>query len=372
MSNIQKRYQVFVSSTYEDLKEERMEVLHALLELDCIPCGMEYFPASSESQWKYITQLIDNCDYYMVIVGNRYGSEAEDGKSYTQKEFEYAVEKGIPVIGFLHNDPTSISVKKSETDAVKLEKLKEFRKAIQKRLCKYWKNSSDLGGVVSRSLMQEIKHNPQIGWVRANELEKLPTNDEMVIIMKENKELKSKLDKLNAKDNAASSLADGNDEIELIFNYILFSYEKSKLRVFNKDAITVKCTWEDIFMAVASCCQSREYYRDNRLIDRYICGIALKHISNNSNYNLRINIAYPNVGRILQQLQALGLIMKEHFKWVITVKGENRYLKSIAIKQGQVHFNEPPKLPELNANRIVDFDKIKIGDLIIDDDGESF
>jgi hypothetical protein len=49
-----KRYQVFVSSTYEDLKEERNEVLQALLELDCIPCGMEYFPATDDTQWNYI------------------------------------------------------------------------------------------------------------------------------------------------------------------------------------------------------------------------------------------------------------------------------------------------------------------------------
>ena len=32
-----KRYQVFVSSTFEDLQEERKEVMQALLELDCIP-----------------------------------------------------------------------------------------------------------------------------------------------------------------------------------------------------------------------------------------------------------------------------------------------------------------------------------------------
>lgn len=38
-----KRFQVFVSSTYEDLQEERREVMQALLELDCIPAGMELF-----------------------------------------------------------------------------------------------------------------------------------------------------------------------------------------------------------------------------------------------------------------------------------------------------------------------------------------
>ena len=54
-----KRYQVFVSSTYRDLRVERMEVMTALLGLDCIPCGMEYFPAADETQWSFIKRLIN-------------------------------------------------------------------------------------------------------------------------------------------------------------------------------------------------------------------------------------------------------------------------------------------------------------------------
>ena len=38
-----RKHQVFVSSTYEDLQKERQEVMHVLLELDCIPSGMELF-----------------------------------------------------------------------------------------------------------------------------------------------------------------------------------------------------------------------------------------------------------------------------------------------------------------------------------------
>ena len=49
-----KRYQVFVSSTYEDLQEERQQVMQALLELDCIPSGMELFPAANDDQWTLI------------------------------------------------------------------------------------------------------------------------------------------------------------------------------------------------------------------------------------------------------------------------------------------------------------------------------
>lgn len=70
---MEKRYQVFVSSTYEDLQEERREVMQALLELDCIPAGMELFPASSENQWSLIKRVIDDCDYYLLIIAGRYG-----------------------------------------------------------------------------------------------------------------------------------------------------------------------------------------------------------------------------------------------------------------------------------------------------------
>jgi len=42
-----KKYQVFVSSTYKDLKEERMAVTHLLLKMGFIPVGMEQFPASN-------------------------------------------------------------------------------------------------------------------------------------------------------------------------------------------------------------------------------------------------------------------------------------------------------------------------------------
>ena len=73
MITTDKRYQVFVSSTYDDLQDERKEVMQALLELDCIPAGMELFPASSKDQWSLIKRVIDDCDYYILIIGGRYG-----------------------------------------------------------------------------------------------------------------------------------------------------------------------------------------------------------------------------------------------------------------------------------------------------------
>src|SRR6266436_2591748 len=112
----EKRYQVFVSSTYADLREERQEVIQALLELDCIPSGMELFQASDDDQWTLIKRVIDDCDYYLVIIAGRYGS-MKDGVSYTEMEYDYAISQGKPVIAFLHQDPGAIESKFSEKDA---------------------------------------------------------------------------------------------------------------------------------------------------------------------------------------------------------------------------------------------------------------
>lgn len=163
-----KRYQVFVSSTYDDLIEERLEVMKALIELDCIPCGMEYFPAANEDQWTFIKNLIDMCDYYVVIIGGRYGSEDPEGKSYTQKEYEYAISKEIPTIGFIQRDRSSLPETKKETDEEKLKKLEDFISIVRSKLCKDWSNAYELGGVVGRSLIQLIKSNPRNGWIRAD------------------------------------------------------------------------------------------------------------------------------------------------------------------------------------------------------------
>ena len=111
---MEKRYQVFISSTYKDLQEERREVMQALLELDCIPAGMELFPASSEDQWSLIKRVIDDCDYYLLIIAGRYGDVNDKGVSYTEMEFEYALSIEKPIIAFLHKNPDKIESGKTE------------------------------------------------------------------------------------------------------------------------------------------------------------------------------------------------------------------------------------------------------------------
>jgi len=132
----EKKYQVFISSTYADLIEERRKILEVLLMADCIPAGMEAFVATDNEQFEVIKKVIDLCDYYVLIIGKRYGSVNQTtGKSYTEMEYDYAKEKGIPVLVFAIDDSIVLDKQKVEQEPVNIEKLKIFReKAMANRL----------------------------------------------------------------------------------------------------------------------------------------------------------------------------------------------------------------------------------------------
>ena len=101
--------------------------MHALLELDCMPSGMELFPAANESQWNLIQKVIDDCDYYILILGGRYGSIGPDGFSYTEMEYRYALSTKKPIIAFVHREPGKIASEKSEISLEGKKKLIDFR-----------------------------------------------------------------------------------------------------------------------------------------------------------------------------------------------------------------------------------------------------
>ena len=68
-----KVYQIFVSSTFDDLKDERRAVSNSLAKAGHIAAGMELFPATDQQQLEYIQRIIDRSDYYVVVVAGRYG-----------------------------------------------------------------------------------------------------------------------------------------------------------------------------------------------------------------------------------------------------------------------------------------------------------
>lgn len=129
---MEKKYQIFISSTYKDLIEARSKVRDAILSMMHFPVGMEMFNAADEEQWEIIQETIDSSDYYVLILGQRYGSVIESGSdagiSYTEKEFRYAREKKIPVLVFIIDDDVAIKPEFIEKDLSGREMPTECRK----------------------------------------------------------------------------------------------------------------------------------------------------------------------------------------------------------------------------------------------------
>ena len=328
-----KRYQVFVSSTYSDLKEERGKVMQTIIALDCIPAGMEWFPAIDEEQFEFIKKIIDDCDYYVLIVGGRYGSISEDGISYTEKEYDYAVSKNIPVIAFLHNDIKKLAFDKSETNPECRIKLEIFREKVSKgRLVQFWNNADELNGLVAVSLIKTIKMHPSVGWVKAN----MQTNTES---LQEINDLRKRIELLEKEKielqkigcTKVANIANLNESYQISGDmyrtYINQFHDEYEEKV---DSWQITITWAEVIATVAPLFISG--VKDEFVLYLISEGLFRKFYPDSTD---RGEISKECFFTIKVQLLALGIIDEESVKnkiWVLSAKGFQMMMNERAVK----------------------------------------
>lgn len=244
-----KKYQVFVSSTFRDLLEERQDAIRNILDLKHIPAGMELFPATDKDQLEYIKKVIDECDYYLLIMGGRYGSMDEQGISYTEREYDYAVETGKFVIAFAHKNPSSIPYEKSEVDPLARESMDRFRvKVMSGRLVREWSSRQELEALVLKSLVHAFNDVPQVGWIRGDSAASNDLLEQNNHLLLENSSLKSKLSKMTEERPLSfEDLADLDDEFT-----VRYQYTNRRTSTVTYPNISVNLTWRQIFIGVGA------------------------------------------------------------------------------------------------------------------------
>lgn len=172
-----KKLQVFVSSTYLDLIEERQATVEAILDAGHIPAGMELFKAG-KSQMETIKKWINESDVYMLILGGRYGSiEEESGLSYTELEYKYALTKNMPVFSivlsdsFLHTKASMSTTDIFEKDHI--GKYNAFKKIIKSKVIKEVDSISAIKTVIHSELYDILKNEGKhlTGWIKGNSRE---------------------------------------------------------------------------------------------------------------------------------------------------------------------------------------------------------
>ncbi|NOI73999.1 DUF4062 domain-containing protein [Vibrio owensii] len=268
---MEKKYQVFISSTYEDLKAERDQVIKAVLEMGHIPVGMEMFSAADEEQWKLISRQIEASDYYVVIVAHRYGSETSEGISFTEKEYDFASEIGVPTLGFVIDEEADWPASKVDKTQKKIKKLKSFKSKVQSKLVQFWKNKDELHGKASISLIKAMSLNPKTGWIRADEALSPDVTNELTRLSTENSTLRQKLERLERQKTEAT------DEIREVVNILDQNIRSYRIRR------KLERDWD-----------KAEPFSES-LLDIFIW-IAPNLLDENSSIEIANNIAFENIG----------------------------------------------------------------------------
>lgn len=334
---MEKRFQVFVSSTYADLKDERQRVIQALMEMDCIPAGMEIFPAADDEQWEFIKKVIDDCDYYLLIIGGRYGSLSAEGVSYTEKEYDYAVSLGLKVLVFLHQDPEQISLGKSDTDPTLRAKLDNFRtKVSANRLVKFWRNADELPGLVALSLSKTIKAYPAIGWARANNISNNELLNDLNSLRKENAQLREQIQTHGSAEPLETlNLASLEEHFDLTVKWTEYNPRGADYKMQE----SIKRSWGQIFSLIAPNLQ--EHPSDGSV--RYNLGtLLLKEIHPGKDRTATVEQTEFETVRI--QLLALDLISVRYSNtvqggtalfWSLTDRGLQKMIEMRTLKSAK-------------------------------------
>jgi hypothetical protein len=364
MSVDQRRFEVFVSSTYSDLREARQRVTMTLLECDAFPTGMEIFPAADDDAWTLIKQVIDQCDYYLLIIAGKYGSvDEKTGLSYTEMEYDYAVKAAKPVMAFLYRNLGELKSDHTESSEAAQKKLAAFRDKVKKaKHVKFWESPEELAGQVSLAYNKFARQYPATGWARADQIASAESLRELVSAKSRIEQLEAEVVSLRASAPAgAEDLAQGNDEHYISFRcsakYKNVSGRMSSVHTWANG----RPTWDELFAATApqllqeaeedALKEAIEKFLYNRFLDE-IAAAAIKKAKAEG-----VKLAYKDLfageaeldaeqfGTILVQLKALGLIRRSDRKrsikdtgiyWALTPYGEARTTQLVAIKKAAV------------------------------------
>lgn len=345
-----KRYQVFISSTFTDLKYERQAALKAVLELDHMPAGMELFPAADDAAWQLIKDVIDASDYYVLIVGGRYGSLDEQGLGYTEKEYDYATLTAKPVIPLLHQNPDNLPRDKTETDQAAWAKLQAFRTKVEKRhTCVYWSSADDLKAKLIVGVTATLKRRPAIGWIRADQVPSGATLSDVLTLRKRIEELEGELEsERRSPPPGTEDLRQGDDVFEVSLTFVArphgSTYPHSTDTRYNA---TIEPSWNEIFAAVAPKLINEASDQGLRTsLEEYFTQRAQSEFGDDDNLKEKIlrgfDFRSADFDTCIVQLRALGLLTESRRKrsvhdtrtyWALTPFGDGQMVRLRALRK---------------------------------------
>jgi hypothetical protein len=333
----ERKYQVFVSSTFTDLHEARQELMVALLEQGLIPTGMELHPGEGNKRWSVIQRIINECDYYLILLGGRYGTLSPIGLSHVHREFVHATTKRKPAIALLHDQPDQLPEDQRETQSSGQAKFRDFRQLLQDQAsCYYWSSPADLEGVIKRAVPEFIAQNPVPGWVPAGQVTDLGARREVQELQQRVDELEQEKEDLAAGASSARQAWAGDDD-PVTLEYSCNAYVKGNCKAVPAESTL---TWRQVFAAVApQMLQPASETAMRQALEEHLSGAALtdvqKHLPK-AHAVRNVTLTTASFNQVKVQLRAQGLIRKQSaadgsIRWQLTPLGDQTMTRLVAV-----------------------------------------
>lgn len=330
--------QVFISSTYKDLINERQAAVEAILNAGHIPAGMELFKAGDQTQKEIIREWIEESDVYLLILGARYGSvDPESNISYTEWEYNLARKLGIPSFSLiLTEDYINQKVRNEELKAENIEmnnrEFKKFKSTVESHMVEFIDHKQAIKGAILGSLNNIIRRTSDLkGWIRYDD--KLD-EEKFYELVKENQDLKNKLQHSKvAFQDQTKDLIQGDDSIEITINFKIYNKrnkinkngkEYARFEYSKDDSLTVKISFNEITSVLLP---KLIQYGNQGLIQEDVIELLFNFIISkagikffvtrnyvenkeyfNENKSYRANFKIPELNKIITQLKLLNLV----------------------------------------------------------------
>jgi Domain of unknown function (DUF4062) len=351
---IDKRYHVFISTTGADMQPERSVLAQTLASLGFFSWGLEIRTPLTTA---FARRQIDDCDYFVILLGSRYGELSASGVSYLHLEYIYAVTKQKPVLVLLHEAPESRALEVQETTKEGQRKFEDFRRQLQRDrdMVVTFRELRELEVALRHAMPQLTQRYAALGWVR-------PDDVAMQALQLENEKLRQKNAKLTASSRSRASSSPvtdsktaaaaqnenepnvlevrlaGGDELTS-FDYRVHAYQDGNFRELRP---TRRLSWNELLIAVGPGFRSpAPEEKFARLLNDYLNISALgdvqetmprAHATARCQINVRALHAIKVQFKNNQWIVPVGRDARHHILWGLSDSGEE-YLTQIMSEQ---------------------------------------
>lgn len=330
----QRKYQFFISSTYTDLVEARQTVAASLLQQGHFPVGLELYPTEENDIWSVIQQQIAECDYYVVLVGGRYGSLSPIGLSYTHREYIYASTRRKPVLALIHDQPHLLADHQRETTRAGQMQLEDFRKLVAKgQMVREWHTLAELRDLARTVVPQFVSRFPCEGWIRGNTQE-----DERQVEQLKQQVAKLEQELQDARHGGRQPSGPFPSDLRATVRYQGSVYVRGDCKLMD---ITSQPTWGQLFTSLAPhLLAETDEDRMREVLEEFLSGQALADaqlLLPKAHAVRNVRLSTESFNQIKVRLRALGVINKSTLRdasggtlWRLTLHGDQLMTRLLA------------------------------------------